>query len=461
MTQNDIALKTTGMTALRTLTLLVLVGGVGAGCATVKQARLAQQADRAPAGERTVRAAEIGLSSNALISLDDAVRIALSNHPAVTQARQALAAAVTQVDQSRAAYWPAVNANASYGRATANAVGARGSSHMTGAYNASLGLDLLIYDFGKTPALVREACLTALAADENLRTARNDTAYAVRTAFFDLLRAQELLQVSEEAVRQYQEHLNQVKAFAEVGRRIRYDVTKAEVDLGNAQLSLIVARNGLTTARAALNRSLGLAEEPGYRLRESLLAEIPGDLATLMDTAREQHPELRALRAQEQVASAAVDAAIADLYPSLGVNAGYALTGSQLPLVWNLSGAIQSAFEVFGGGRKTARIAEATAQLRSARAQVADREQRIYLDLTQALAQLSGARQRLELTALIVRQAQESLNLATERYRLGQSSSVELTDAQTADIQARADQVKARFDYQTALAQIMHAIGEE
>ncbi len=450
-----------GLAAGRAGTLLALVGCMVAGCATVRQARLAQQDARAPAGERTVRAAEIGLTSNSVISLDDAVRIALSNHPAGAQARQALAVATAQVDETRAAYWPGVNANASYGRSTANAAGTPHSTRTTGAYNGSLGLNLLLYDFGKTPALVRQACLAEMAADENLRTARNDTAYAVRTAFFDLLRAQELVQVSEEAVRQYQEHLNQVKAFAEVGRRIRYDVTKAEVDLGNAELALIVARNGLTTARAALNRSLGLAEEPGYRLSESLLADIPGDLATLISAAREHHPELRALRDQELVASAAVDAAVADLYPSLGLQASYTVTGSQLPFVWNWSGALQSAFELFGGGRKTARIAEATAQLRSARAQVADRDQQIYLVLTQSLAQLAGARQRMDLTALIVRQAQESLSLATERYRLGQASSVELTDAQVAVIQARADQVKARFDYQTALAQIKHAIGEE
>ena len=445
----------------RTVAVLALLWGLGAGCASVKQARLAQDATRAPAGERTVRAAEIGLTSNTVVALDDAVLIALSYHPAVTQARQARAAALAQLDQARGAYWPSVSANASYGRGTANTAGTPGSHQTTGAYNASLGLDLLLYDFGKTPALVRQACFSAMAADENLRTARNDTAYAVRAAFFDLLRAQELAQVSEEAVRQYQEHLNQVKAFAEVGRRIRYDVTKAEVDLGNAQLSLIVARNGLTTARAALNRSLGLAEEPGFRLRESLLAEVPGDIASLMNVAREHHPGLRSLRDRERVASAAVDAAIADLYPSLGLHGSYALSGPHLPFVWNWSGALQSAINLLDGGRTKARIAEATAQLRSARAQVADREQQIYLDLTQALAQLAGARQRTDLTALIVRQAQESLNLATERYRLGQASSVELTDAQVAVTQARADQVKARFDYQTALAQIRHSIGKE
>lgn len=447
--------------AMRTGVFLALLGGLGAGCETVRQARLAQDAARAPAGERTVHAAEIGLTSNTVVSLDDAVQIALSNHPAVTQAKQALAAAIAQVDQARAAYWPSVSANASMGRGTANATGVPDSNHSSATYSGSLGLNLLLYDFGKTPALVRQACLSELAAEEDLRNARNDTSYAVRNAFFDLLRAQELMQVSEEAVRQYQEHLNQVKAFAEVGRRIRYDVTKAEVDLGNAQLALIVARNGLTTARAALNRSLGLAEEPGYRLRESPLAEIPGDLAGLMGTAREHHPGLRALRAQEQVASAAVDAAVAALYPSLGVQGGYTLTGSQFPLVWNWSGALQSALDLFDGGRKQALIAAATAQLRTARSQVADREQQIYLDLTQALTQLASARQRMDLTALIVRQAQESLSLATERYRLGQSSSVELTDAQVAVTQARADQVKARFDCQTALAQIKHTIGEE
>ena len=78
-----------------------------------------------------------------------------------------------------------------------------------------------------------------------------------------------------------------------------------------------------------------------------------------------------------------------------------------------------------------------------------------------ALSQLTSARQRLSLTDLLVRQAQETLDLVSERYRIGAAAAVEVTDAQVALTGARAEQVKAKFDYQAAIAQINHAVGEE
>ena len=432
-----------------------------AGCASVRRAREVQDQTRPPAGERTVTAAEVGLGSNSVLSLDGAVRIALAYHPSVVQARRGFEAAEAQLRQAQAARQPTLNANAGYKRGTSNTGAAPADNSLGSSYSGSLNLSLLLYDFGKTPAVVRQALLAETAAAESLRAARNDAAYGVRTAFLDLLRAQELLQVSDEAVRQYRDHLNQVKSFAEVGRRTRYDITKSEVDLGNAQLDLINARNGLATARAVLNRGLGLAEDPRYRPGPGEMEDVGGGVDGLMATARERHPEIRALRAQEFAASAAVDAAIADLYPSLSLGGQYALGGSGFPLVWNWSGALQAGVELLSGGNKNATIDQAVAQLRSARARIADREQQIYLDLTKAWNQMDGARQRLALTDLTVRQAQESLELVRERYRLGQSSAVDVTDAEVTLTRARADRVNARFDYQTAVAQIKHAIGEE
>ena len=431
------------------------------GCATVRRAREAQDPAHVPPGQRTVTAAEVGLSSNSILKLDQAVRIALAAHPAIAQALQSVDSASNQLVQARAAYGPTVDAGAGYRRATSNSKDLPSSSHSGGAYSASLSLDQLAYDFGRTPAVVRQAWARKRAAEESLLAARNDVIFGVRTAFFDLGRSLELLRVAEDTVRQFTVHMEETRVLVEVGRRIKYDITKADVDLGNARLNLIGASNSVVTARASLNRSLGLAEEPGYRIADPPAEEIAAPFEDLMGIARKQHPELQALRAQELVASAALDETIADLYPSLSLSAGYTWGGSAFPLFWNWAAAAQAGMNLFSTGRKTSRIEVAVADLRAARAKVADREQQIYLDLRSAVAQLDAARQRMALTDLIVRQAQESLDLVTERYKLGQASSVEQTDAQVSLTQARANQVNARFDYQTATATIKHTIGEE
>jgi outer membrane protein len=448
------------MVAAWSVVLLFVVQGL-TGCATVRRAREVQKDRQPPPGERTVTAAEVGLTSNSVLNLQDALRIALTSQPAVAQARLNLEAVSAQLQQSRSAYAPTVDARAGYQRGTSNTDSELADNDTENSYSGSIGLDWLIYDFGKTPAVVRQAYERQSAAVASLKAARNNAAFNVRTAFFTLAQNEALLTVAEEAVQQFREHLNQAIAFMEVGRRTQYDVTKAEVDLGNAQLELIAARNAVRTARVGLNRSLGLAEDPGYRLGELISIQVSTNLDELMTLARQQHPELLALKAQERVAFAAVDEAIANLYPSLSLQAQYGATGSQFPLVWNWFGALQSGVQLFSGRTKTGKIDEAVARLRIARAQVADREQQIYQDLETALSQLSSAQQRLALTELILRQAQESLDLVAEQYRIGRASSVDVTDAQVAVTRAKADQVQARFQYQTAVAQIRHTVGEE
>ena len=457
-------MRTSGSMLRRVLVLgiaLIVAGHFGVGCATVRRAREVQKGDHVPAGERTLMAAEVGLGSNSTLTLEEAVCIALAYHPTIAVATQNLAAAVAQVSEARSGYAPTVSGSAGYSRATSNVQGAPASHDSQASYQGALNLDMVLYDFGRTPASVRQAVARQTAAASKLQAARNDVTLVVRTAFYGLWKAQELLQVAEEAVRQYAAHLDQARAFVEVGTRIRYDVTKAEVDLGNAQLQFINASNDLVTARVTLNRSLGLAEEPGYRIAPVAFEEFHGRADALMAVARERHPELTALKANQRLASAAVDAAIADLYPSLGLQGRYGAGGDSFPLIWNWSGAVQSTLDLFTATRKTGRIDEAVAQLRSARAQLADREQQIYMDLTQALGQLDSARQRMDLTALTLRQARESLDLINERYRVGKASAVEVTDAQVALTGARADQVKARFEYLAAVAQIKHAVGEQ
>ncbi len=432
------------------------------GCATVRQAREIQKGDKALPGERLLQPAEVGLSPLSTLTLARALEIPLAYHPRIFQAEQSLAAATARVYQARSAYWPQISANAGETRATGNTKGQPSSSSSHNAFSSSIGLDLLVYDFGKTPAIVRQAYANLIAATETLRATRSEIAFATRTAYLNLAKSSELELVAIESVRQNQTHLDQVKAFVEVGRRTRYDLTKSEVDLGNAVLVRIKVRNEMATSRATLNRSLGLATDPGYKLQpDSTETFIIRPVDELMARVRLNHPKLKVLQAQERVASAAVDEAIAELYPEIGLQAKYGLTGTSFPLTWNWSAALQGSLQLFTGNRQTWRINEVVTQLRSARAKTTELEQTLYEELQMALSELDSAQQRLELTALIAKQAHESLELISERFRLGAASSVEVTDAQVALTSARAENVKAKFDCQAAVAQLKHACGEE
>ena len=439
-------------------TLLLLAVLPGFGCASVRRARATQNPANALPGERTVTAAELGISTHGALTIDQAIALAVSNSPAIAQARADLAVADAQLREARAVFLPQLDGSAGYRRSKANHSPSPESADSFSA-GLSLGLDLL--SFGRNEAALRKARAQREASDAQLRSVFNTVAYNARIAYFGLVRGQDLLSIAVENVREFDGHLAQVRTMAEIGTRIRYDITKAEVDLGNAQIAALTASNTLITARAALGRALGLSEE----LPSSIVAPPPPlpvleNRDTLFSHARRGNPDLVVLRAQTAAASATVDFAVADLRPDLSFNAGFSWSGATFPLNRGWSFGPSLDWSLFNGWRKTSALDAASAELQSSRSRAADREQQLFQDLTTALTQSQTARAQAGVAEIVVRSARESLDLATARYRLGLATAVELTDAEVALAQTRSQQVQARHDEWAAQALILLHLGD-
>ena len=111
------------------------------------------------------------------------------------------------------------------------------------------------------------------AAKFDLSTTRQDVILNVQTAYYNYLLARRLVEVNQEAVRRNIQVLERARGFFEVGTRPKIDVTRAQVDLANAELALVRARNGVAVSFTTLNNAIGVPEHPLYRVPEEL--EIP------------------------------------------------------------------------------------------------------------------------------------------------------------------------------------------
>ena len=430
-------------------------------CAAIREARKAEDPKSAAPGERTATAAEAGIAPGSTLSLDRALEVGLAFNPSVALARNRAEEAEARVTQAAAGALPQVGLSASVQRQQA---GGSRSLAPRGEWTHAEALDasLLLYDFGKTPALKKQAAEEFLAARADMRAAENDVAFGVRSAFFGVLKQEALVKVAEETVRQFEKRLEQTRGFVEVGTRVKYDLTKAEVDLGNARLALLQAQTGLRDERALLVTALGLAEDASFALQagsgvEDLIATAKFD--ALVEEARATHPRLEAQALREEAGRQAVEAAIADFYPTISLQGSFSLAGTFSKSAWTaLLGPALDAV-LYSGGAKTGRLAEVVADLREARAQRAQIEQGLFLEIRQAATQLDDARERLAILDLTVQQATENLDLVQGRYAIGRASSVELTDAQVALASARGSQIEARFDVDIAIAALRRAVG--
>ena len=119
----------------------------------------------------------------------------------------------------------------------------------------------MLYDFGKTGNAYDAAKLGTRSSERDAERVAQEVALNVKQAYYALLQAEKLVEVAQKTVEQTESHLNQAQAFFRAGSKPRFDVTRAEVDVNNAKLSLINAKNSVRIRTIALNNAMGV--DPG------------------------------------------------------------------------------------------------------------------------------------------------------------------------------------------------------
>ncbi len=249
---------------------------------------------RAQAPSQTATSADPTAVSD--LTLEDAEKMAIANHPRVQASAYLAAAAKAQVTEAKSEYYPHA-----YGSATG--VMAENDSRVTaGALNNpviynrfadGVTVDQLVTDFGRTHELVKSSKLHAQAQEENIVTSRADVLLGVDAAYFDALKAQAVLQVATETVKTRQLVSDQVTALEQNKLRSGLDVTFANVNLEQAKLLLVQAQNDLQASFAELSAALGLADQRMFHLIERPQPPAPPlDLSGLVAQAMHNRPEI-------------------------------------------------------------------------------------------------------------------------------------------------------------------------
>jgi outer membrane protein len=332
------------------------------------------------------------------------------------------------------------------------------------SYSSTVLLSQNLYDFGKTSTQVKVQELNRDSFRSDLENIRTLVIFGVKQAYYGLLQAKRNRDVNREVVGQFQHHLDQARAFFEIGTKPKFDVTKAEVDLSNAQLNLLRAENALRLAQVALNNAIGLPEAREFEVAEQLsFQRVEVNLEETLIKAYDRRPDLQSLLVRKRSQEQSIELARKGYYPSLSGNASYGWGGSggNFPLDQGWSFGAQLSIPLFTGYLTKYQIDEARANLEILAANEALLRQSIYQDVRQAWLNMREAADRIVVAALSVRQAEENLELANGRYTSGVGSPIEVTDALVAASNAKTAHISALYDYKVAQAALEKAAGEK
>ncbi|MCR5413681.1 MAG: TolC family protein [Kiritimatiellae bacterium] len=445
-----------------------------AGCDTVRNAREAQSRAEESALAAPAAAKKVDLSGR---SLEELVAYALTNRPsmaaaalAVKDARLAMKEIESDAPIASSTPWNAIGADVSARYSETSPSRHSGdfeTSTRKGTASASLSVDLLLYDFGRNSARAEAQAETVVAAELSLAKEGFSVFGDVSSAYFTLLKNDALLAVAETNVAMYAVHLEQAREMLEVGEAIELDVLRAELDLATARESLVAASNDVATAGANLMEALGVeASAGGFAAvlgpRPGSLDETVRNFSDTVSSAAEAYsfastnaPEVVIARAKLRAASARVDYAIADLLPS--VSASVSLNWAD-PL-WYWGWGVSAVETLFTGFRRTTAVDRAVVAMESAASDVQAAELALSADLELAVAERDNAREALSAARARVAQAKENLDTVSERYRIGEASRVDFTDAVSAYASALGNRVGAFYRGQTAEADLLRISG--
>jgi outer membrane protein TolC len=322
----------------------------------------------------------------------------------------------------------------------------------------------------------------ARATDADIAGAGTLLETSVRQQYLNVLQAQAQVTLAQHVLDRATETLNLARARNSVGQGTQVDVLRAEVDKGQADVGLLRANQTVENQVLVLFERLGVpAPQPvAVALTDTFPVTAPTlDRDSLVTLALRENPALVALHARESAATWQVRAAYSQYLPSLMVSAGYgkyrsssdvqptdsagAPIGSPVHVVtrgtepWNLS--VGLSLPIYDGFARSVQTAQARASQDDLRQSIRGRELAVRADVSAAYLALQAAYQTIGIQQNNKSASAEALNLATERYRVGNGTFLELLGARVAAEQAEADYVTAVYDYHKAYAALENAVG--
>jgi outer membrane protein len=403
------------------------------------------------------------------LTLAQAEQMAIRNNPNISVARLLALAQAQITREARSAEMPTATGDMT-------AVDAHDGSRITAGmlsnpsiYNRAAGgltVNQLITDFGRTHNLVLSAQSNARAQLESERATELDVTLTVDQAFYQTLTAQAVLKVAQETVKQRQATEDQVGALTKSKIRSDLDLSFADVQLSQAKLLLLDAQNNEQSAIATLNDVLGSEQNQQYTLVDETNgnpALAPDNPEAMVQAAFTARPDLAALN-DKSIAARQYSTAERDLWmptvSAMGAIGGTPVRADQILSSWYGTAGANVSIPIFNGFLYNAEEKEAKLRAQAAQENVRNLRDTIARDVRTAVLNAQTAYQRIAVTQQLLDQANLAFDLASERYKIGLSGIVEISQAQLNQTQARIDNTNARYSYQTALAVVRYEVGQ-
>lgn len=405
-------------------------------------------------------------------TLDQALTSAYTSNPTLNSQRAGTRATDEYVPIALSGYRPQIFGSAYVGMQWAEnrvtTTGLNGASanviSSSKTYPSGVGITIsqTIYDGLKTANSVRSAESQVRGQRELLRNTEQLVLLDAATAYMNVLQNSALVELQKQNLQALREELRAARDRFSVGEITRTDVAQAEASVANAESELALAESNLTTSNAVFYQVTGLRAtklSPGRPI-DGLL---PKSLPKAVDLGLSRHPAVKAAQFAVDAAMANVKVAESALSPQVSLNGSAASDyNSTLNVERSTSAAValNLTVPIYQGGAEFATIRQSKELLGQNRIEVDVNREQVRANVVQYWGALQAAKAAIESAQASVAANEIALRGVREEWRVGQRTTLDVLNAQTALFNSRASLVIAQRDRVVASYAVLSASGD-
>jgi len=274
-----------------------------------------------------------------LLTLENAVKIALENNYEIKIADNNLKIDKTNVAIGNAGMLPSISAvatdnnsiqNTSQTRLDGNTVELENAKNNSLSYGVAL--DWTIFDGMKMFAKYEQLKELQKMSDAQLKMTIINKISSVNSVYFDLIQEQQKLSDLDSTIVISQKRLEFTKNRYTIGKSSKLDVLNAQVDLNTDLGNLLKEKQTYANAKTLLNQILARDLNTDFKVSEGINVDRKLKLVELITLAENQNPELVMQIINKKVSELDLKQIKGERYPIIRVNTGYNFNESKSSL---------------------------------------------------------------------------------------------------------------------------------
>jgi len=412
-------------------------------------------------------------------SLEEAVKIALENKESLKASAMDLESSRQGVKGSYSSIMPSIRFSGSmnesrfptqtggYNQTTGEITLDKISSQTSAS--STLSLSQNIYDGGVWWNTIRQAKNSYKVAEEFNRQVMTNIIRNVHSAYFNYLKASQLLDVARSNLMSSQQQLALAQQKYELGSAKKTDLLKAEVRFGQARVDVVNNDAFLQSAYLTLKNALGLiGSDQDFTVEdvETPLDMIP-EFETGFELVQKYNPSVKAKQYQITGAELGEKIAKGSRLPIISANASMSGTaddiGDAVSNSYNdqkrMNTGLSISIPIFSGNSISTRIQKAKIAVDKQESEYLTQLQDLSVQLQGYLDQLNNYQEIIPINETVLVSAEEDLKLARVRYSQGSTTILEVLDAQVSVVSARSSLIRTKYDAYIQQANLKALLG--